>query len=152
MSAPIDLFFQNGFTVHLVSLSPDPFAKIEKKKTDPFVTLVIIDEIAPCNAAMEEMAYVKCLLSAVVCLQTDDIAEIAKRTQNLPKENSERQRVVVFTQGKDDSVATVGKPSLFLPAYLAEVVLEEHPNFGPFWTSLPFTETSYLHAAASNRW
>lgn len=42
-------------------------------------------------------------------LQTDDIAEIAKKTQNLPKENTKRQRVVVFTQGKDDTVATVGR-------------------------------------------
>lgn len=41
--------------------------------------------------------------------QTDDIAEIAKKTQNLPKENDKRQRVVVFTQGKDDTVATVGR-------------------------------------------
>uniref|UniRef100_A0AAQ5YNV8 Adenosine kinase n=1 Tax=Amphiprion ocellaris TaxID=80972 RepID=A0AAQ5YNV8_AMPOC len=38
--------------------------------------------------------------------ETDDIAEIAKKTQNLPKENTKRQRVVVFTQGKDDAVAT----------------------------------------------
>lgn len=40
--------------------------------------------------------------------QTDDIAEIAKTAQNLPKENTKRQRTVVFTQGKDDTVATVG--------------------------------------------
>lgn len=48
----------------------------------------------------------------LVFLQTDDIAEIAKKTQNLPKENTKRQRLVVFTQGKDDTVATVGR--LFL--------------------------------------
>lgn len=46
--------------------------------------------------------------------QTDDIAEIAQKTQNLPKENTKRPRVVVFTQGKDDSVATVGKSFLFI--------------------------------------
>uniref|UniRef100_A0A8C6WPN2 Adenosine kinase n=1 Tax=Neogobius melanostomus TaxID=47308 RepID=A0A8C6WPN2_9GOBI len=39
---------------------------------------------------------------------TEDIAEIAKKAQNLPKENAKRQRIVVFTQGKDDTVATVG--------------------------------------------
>lgn len=49
----------------------------------------------------------------LVFSQTDDIAEIAKKTQNLPKENMKRQRVVVFTQGKDDTVATVGRPFLF---------------------------------------
>ena len=48
--------------------------------------------------------------SGLVFLQTDDIAEIAKKTQNLPKDNKKRQRVVVFTQGKDDTVATVGRP------------------------------------------
>ena len=41
--------------------------------------------------------------------QTDDIAGIASKTQNLPKVNKKRQRVVVFTQGKDDTVATIGK-------------------------------------------
>lgn len=45
--------------------------------------------------------------------QTDEIAEIANKTQNLPKENTKRQRVVVFTQGKDDTVATVGMSLLF---------------------------------------
>lgn len=45
--------------------------------------------------------------------QTDDIGEIAKKTQTLPKANTKRQRVVVFTQGKDDTVATVGRPVFF---------------------------------------
>uniref|UniRef100_A0A3P8T4R3 Adenosine kinase n=1 Tax=Amphiprion percula TaxID=161767 RepID=A0A3P8T4R3_AMPPE len=47
--------------------------------------------------------------------ETDDIAEIAKKTQNLPKENTKRQRVVVFTQGKDDAVATVGEKVTMFP-------------------------------------
>ncbi|TNN82419.1 Adenosine kinase [Liparis tanakae] len=47
--------------------------------------------------------------------ETDDIAEIAKKTQNLPKENKKRQRVVVFTQGKDDTVATVGEKVTMFP-------------------------------------
>lgn len=41
--------------------------------------------------------------------ETDDIAEIARRAQSLPKVNKKRQRVVVFTQGKDDTVATIGE-------------------------------------------
>ncbi|KAM9052379.1 adenosine kinase isoform 6-T6 [Megaptera novaeangliae] len=36
--------------------------------------------------------------------ETEDIKEIAKKTQALPKVNSERQRIVVFTQGRDDTV------------------------------------------------
>ncbi|AWP17799.1 putative adenosine kinase-like [Scophthalmus maximus] len=47
--------------------------------------------------------------------ETDDIAEIAQKTQNLPKANAKRQRVVVFTQGKDDTVATVGERVTMFP-------------------------------------
>ncbi|XP_008435180.1 adenosine kinase-like isoform X1 [Poecilia reticulata] len=47
--------------------------------------------------------------------ETDDIAVIAHKTQNLPKENAKRQRLVVFTQGKDDTVATVGDEVTMFP-------------------------------------
>ncbi|KAM8837548.1 adenosine kinase-like isoform 3-T3 [Spinachia spinachia] len=47
--------------------------------------------------------------------ETDDIAEIAKKTQNLPKENTKRQRVVVFTQGREDTAATVGEEATMFP-------------------------------------
>ncbi|XP_036911864.1 adenosine kinase isoform X3 [Sturnira hondurensis] len=36
--------------------------------------------------------------------ETEDIKEIARKTQALPKMNSKRQRVVVFTQGSDDTI------------------------------------------------
>uniref|UniRef100_A0A8C6BFM8 Adenosine kinase n=1 Tax=Monodon monoceros TaxID=40151 RepID=A0A8C6BFM8_MONMO len=36
--------------------------------------------------------------------ETEDIKEIAKKTQALPKVNSERQRIVIFTQGRDDTI------------------------------------------------
>ncbi|XP_077896030.1 adenosine kinase isoform X6 [Ictidomys tridecemlineatus] len=36
--------------------------------------------------------------------ETKDIKEIARKTQALPKVNSKRQRIVVFTQGKDDTI------------------------------------------------
>ncbi|XP_072347747.1 adenosine kinase-like isoform X7 [Scyliorhinus torazame] len=40
--------------------------------------------------------------------ETEDIKEIAKKTRGLPKVNEKRQRIVVFTQGKEDTiVATV---------------------------------------------
>lgn len=47
--------------------------------------------------------------------ETDDIAEIARKAQNLPKVNKKRQRVVVFTQGKDDTVATIGEKVTMFP-------------------------------------
>uniref|UniRef100_A0A6Q2ZKY7 Adenosine kinase n=1 Tax=Esox lucius TaxID=8010 RepID=A0A6Q2ZKY7_ESOLU len=40
--------------------------------------------------------------------ETEDIEEIAKKTQALPKVNMKRQRVVVFTQGKDATIMTRG--------------------------------------------
>uniref|UniRef100_A0A8C9AAB6 Adenosine kinase n=1 Tax=Prolemur simus TaxID=1328070 RepID=A0A8C9AAB6_PROSS len=36
--------------------------------------------------------------------ETKDIKEIAKKTQALPKVNSKRQRIVIFTQGRDDTI------------------------------------------------
>ncbi|KAM9365439.1 adenosine kinase isoform 2-T2 [Pholidichthys leucotaenia] len=40
--------------------------------------------------------------------ETKDIKEIAKKTQALPKVNTKRQRVVVLTQGKHDTIMAVG--------------------------------------------
>lgn len=48
------------------------------------------------------------IIFLLVFLQTEDIAEIARRVQSLPKVNKNRQRIVVFTQGREDTVATVG--------------------------------------------
>ncbi|XP_043407731.1 adenosine kinase isoform X7 [Chelonia mydas] len=36
--------------------------------------------------------------------ETEDIKEIAQKAQALPKVNPKRQRIVVFTQGKDDTI------------------------------------------------
>ncbi|XP_030627466.1 adenosine kinase isoform X4 [Chanos chanos] len=40
--------------------------------------------------------------------ETEDIEEIVRKAQNLPKVNKKRQRIVVFTQGKDGTVMTTG--------------------------------------------
>uniref|UniRef100_UPI00398EC502 adenosine kinase-like isoform X5 n=1 Tax=Pristiophorus japonicus TaxID=55135 RepID=UPI00398EC502 len=46
--------------------------------------------------------------------ETEDIKEIAKKAQGLPKVNEKRQRIIVFTQGKDDSiVATADKVTAY---------------------------------------
>ncbi|XP_057681430.1 adenosine kinase-like isoform X1 [Corythoichthys intestinalis] len=47
--------------------------------------------------------------------QTDDVGEIAKMAQKLPKDNTSRPRVVVFTQGKDDTAATIGEKVTMFP-------------------------------------
>uniref|UniRef100_A0A674AKJ4 Adenosine kinase n=1 Tax=Salmo trutta TaxID=8032 RepID=A0A674AKJ4_SALTR len=41
--------------------------------------------------------------------------EISWRAQSLPKVNKKRQRVLVFTQGKDDIVATIGEKVTVFP-------------------------------------
>uniref|UniRef100_A0A3Q2DBM1 Adenosine kinase n=1 Tax=Cyprinodon variegatus TaxID=28743 RepID=A0A3Q2DBM1_CYPVA len=40
--------------------------------------------------------------------ETKDIKEIAKKAQALPKVNTKRQRIVVFTQGKDETIMVLG--------------------------------------------
>ncbi|KAL0964836.1 hypothetical protein UPYG_G00329660 [Umbra pygmaea] len=47
--------------------------------------------------------------------EDDDIAKIARWAQTLPKVNEKKQRVVVFTQGKDDTVATIGEKVTMFP-------------------------------------
>ncbi|XP_061519945.1 adenosine kinase-like isoform X3 [Phycodurus eques] len=77
------------------------------------------------NAAMMEiMPYVDILFGneteaasfgKQLGFQTDDVGEIARLTRTLPKDNPARPRVVVFTQGKDDTVATVGDKVTMFP-------------------------------------
>lgn len=47
-------------------------------------------------------------------MQTEDIEEIAKLAQSLSKVNKKRQRIVVFTQGKEGTVMTKGAWVSFL--------------------------------------
>ncbi|KAI5606744.1 adenosine kinase b, partial [Silurus asotus] len=47
--------------------------------------------------------------------ETDDIEEIARRVRLLPKVNKNRQRIVVFTQGQYDTIATVGEKVMRFP-------------------------------------
>ncbi|KAG7512533.1 adenosine kinase-like isoform X1 [Solea senegalensis] len=47
--------------------------------------------------------------------ETKDIKEIAKKTQALPKVNKKRQRIVVFTQGNDDTVLASGDKTETFP-------------------------------------
>ena len=42
-------------------------------------------------------------------LQVEDIKEIALKTAALPKENSKRPRMVIFTQGSEATVCAYGK-------------------------------------------
>ncbi|XP_016298400.1 adenosine kinase-like isoform X3 [Sinocyclocheilus anshuiensis] len=65
------------------------------------------------NWKLVEKAHVYYIAEAAAFAQergfeTEDIEEIAKKAQSLPKENKKRQRIVVFTQGKEGTVMTKG--------------------------------------------
>lgn len=61
------------------------------------------------------------ILFMILCLQTKDIKEIAKKAQALSKVNTKRQRIVVLTQGKDDTTVAQSKTFfyyfVFLPSF-----------------------------------
>ncbi|XP_068161166.1 adenosine kinase-like isoform X2 [Antennarius striatus] len=113
------VYYIAGF---FLTVSPESILKVAKHASEnnkifctnlsaPFICQFFKERL------MEVMPYVDILFgneteaatfAEVLGFETDDIAEIAKKTQNLPKVNTKRQRVVVFTQGKDDTAATVG--------------------------------------------
>ncbi|XP_036937717.1 adenosine kinase-like isoform X3 [Acanthopagrus latus] len=112
------VYYIAGF---FLTVSPESILKVAKHASDnnkifcmnlsaPFISQFFKEPL------MKVMPYVDILFgneteaatfAKELGFETDDIAEIAKKTQNLPKNNTKRQRVVVFTQGKDDTVATV---------------------------------------------
>lgn len=157
LSVPIDLF-QNGFTAHLVSLSLWCVCLDWKNLTslshtrDLWLTLQKLLLMLHSLDSTHSHPVVWCFS------QTDDIAEIAKKTQNLPKENTKRQRVVVFTQGKDDTVATVGMPFFFSGFFFCLLIythfpLEAIPSLAPFGHLYPSLKPhiSKLQNTALNR-
>uniref|UniRef100_A0AAQ5X7S0 Adenosine kinase n=1 Tax=Amphiprion ocellaris TaxID=80972 RepID=A0AAQ5X7S0_AMPOC len=114
------VYYIAGF---FLTVSPESILKVAKHASDknkifcmnlsaPFISQFFKEPL------MKVMPYVDILFGNETVSETkrtDDIAEIAKKTQNLPKENTKRQRVVVFTQGKDDAVATVGEKVTMFP-------------------------------------
>uniref|UniRef100_A0AAQ5Z4R3 Adenosine kinase n=1 Tax=Amphiprion ocellaris TaxID=80972 RepID=A0AAQ5Z4R3_AMPOC len=120
------VYYIAGF---FLTVSPESILKVAKHASDknkifcmnlsaPFISQFFKEPL------MKVMPYVDILFgneteaatfAKELGFETDDIAEIAKKTQNLPKENTKRQRVVVFTQGKDDAVATVGEKVTMFP-------------------------------------
>uniref|UniRef100_A0A8C6PLF2 Adenosine kinase n=1 Tax=Nothobranchius furzeri TaxID=105023 RepID=A0A8C6PLF2_NOTFU len=117
------VYYIAGF---FLTVSPESILKVAKHASEnnkifcmnlsaPFISQFFKEPL------MKVMPYVDILFGnetvseAKRAFRTDDIAAIANKTQNLPKENVKRQRVVVFTQGKDDTVATVGDKVTMFP-------------------------------------
>ncbi|KAG7279584.1 hypothetical protein CRUP_034172 [Coryphaenoides rupestris] len=113
------VYYIAGF---FLTVSPESILKVAKHVSDnnkifcmnlsaPFISQFFKDDL------MKVMPYVDILFgneteaatfAAEQGFKTKDIDEIASLCQDLPKENQKRRRVVVFTQGKDPTVATVG--------------------------------------------
>ncbi|XP_069741385.1 adenosine kinase-like isoform X7 [Narcine bancroftii] len=68
------------------------FFKEDLMKIFPYVDILFGNETEAATFAREQG------------FETEDIKEIAKKVQSLPKENKKRQRIIVFTQGKDDTI------------------------------------------------
>nr|KAF6303425.1 adenosine kinase [Myotis myotis] len=80
------------FTLNLSAPFISQFYKEPLMKIMPYVDILFGNETEAATFAREQG------------FETEDIKEIAKKTQALPKVNSKRQRVVIFTQGSDDTI------------------------------------------------
>ncbi|MBN3294918.1 ADK kinase, partial [Amia calva] len=79
------------------------FFKEPLMKVMPYVDILFGNETEAATFAREQG------------FETEDIKEIAKKAQSLPKVNKKRQRIVVFTQGKDGTVVTSGDEVMMFP-------------------------------------
>ncbi|XP_070220804.1 adenosine kinase isoform X1 [Bos mutus] len=80
------------FTLNLSAPFISQFYKESLMKVMPFVDILFGNEMEAATFAREQG------------FETEDIKEIARKTQALPKVNSKRQRIVIFTQGREDTI------------------------------------------------
>ncbi|MXQ79003.1 hypothetical protein E5288_WYG000471 [Bos mutus] len=84
------------FTLNLSAPFISQFYKESLMKVMPFVDILFGNEMEAATFAREQG------------FETEDIKEIARKTQALPKVNSKRQRIVIFTQGREDTILATG--------------------------------------------
>uniref|UniRef100_A0A8B9JHX1 Adenosine kinase n=1 Tax=Astyanax mexicanus TaxID=7994 RepID=A0A8B9JHX1_ASTMX len=84
------------FTLNLSAPFICQFFKESLMKVMPYVDVLFGNETEAAAFAREQG------------FETKDIEEISKKAQSLPKVNKKRQRIVVFTQGKEGTVMTKG--------------------------------------------
>ncbi|CAM5156072.1 unnamed protein product [Natator depressus] len=80
------------FTLNLSAPFISQVYKEPLMKVMPYVDILFGNEMEAASLAREQG------------FETEDIKEIARKAQALPKVNPKRQRIVVFTQGKDDTI------------------------------------------------
>uniref|UniRef100_A0A803TZQ8 Adenosine kinase n=1 Tax=Anolis carolinensis TaxID=28377 RepID=A0A803TZQ8_ANOCA len=96
------------FTLNLSAPFISQFYKEPMMKVMPYVDILFGNEMEAATFAREQG------------FETEDIKEIAKKTQALPKVNLKRQRVVVFTQGKDDTIMATENEVKSFPVLISD--------------------------------
>uniref|UniRef100_A0A8C9WF55 Adenosine kinase n=1 Tax=Scleropages formosus TaxID=113540 RepID=A0A8C9WF55_SCLFO len=122
------------FALNLSAPFISQFYKKPMMEVMPYVDILFGNETLPLVAVI-----IHHVRSALFDPQTEDIEEIAKKAQSLSKENKKRQRIVVFTQGKDGTIAmtfpvleidqseivdTNGAGDAFVGGFLSQLVQE----------------------------
>uniref|UniRef100_A0A8C9U8N6 Adenosine kinase n=1 Tax=Scleropages formosus TaxID=113540 RepID=A0A8C9U8N6_SCLFO len=98
------------FALNLSAPFISQFYKKPMMEVMPYVDILFGNETLPLVAVI-----IHHVRSALFDPQTEDIEEIAKKAQSLSKENKKRQRIVVFTQGKDGTIVTKGDKAMTFP-------------------------------------
>ncbi|XP_059253841.1 adenosine kinase isoform X1 [Mustela nigripes] len=80
------------FTLNLSAPFISQFYKESLMKVMPYIDILFGNETEAATFAREQG------------FETEDIKEIARKTQALPKVNQKRQRIVIFTQGREDTI------------------------------------------------
>lgn len=91
------------FTLNLSAPFISQFFKEALMEVMPYVDILFGNETEAATFAREQG------------FETKDIKEIARKTQALPKVNSKRQRTVIFTQGRDDTIVATGNDVTAFP-------------------------------------
>ncbi|XP_072679772.1 adenosine kinase isoform X10 [Canis lupus baileyi] len=85
------------FTLNLSAPFISQFYKESLMKVMPYIDILFGNETEAATFAREQG------------FETEDIKEIARKTQALPKVNQKRQRIVIFTQGREDTIMATGQ-------------------------------------------
>ncbi|KAJ7423050.1 hypothetical protein BTVI_11157 [Pitangus sulphuratus] len=96
------------FSLNLSAPFISQFYKEPMMKVMPYVDILFGNETEAATFAREQG------------FETEDIKEIARKTQALPKVNTKRQRIVIFTQGKDDTVMATENEVTTFPVLVSD--------------------------------
>ncbi|NWH93606.1 ADK kinase, partial [Aegithalos caudatus] len=96
------------FSLNLSAPFISQFYKEPMMKVMPYVDVLFGNETEAASFAREQG------------FETEDIKEIARKTQALPKVNTKRQRIVVFTQGKNDTILATENEVTTFPVLVSD--------------------------------